>query len=126
MTPRQRAQALARLRDLAAIKRDQELARLATVAQSRQRLQNSLQSVRDNGVALVADQTDPAALRATLAHARWADQQAKRLNQQLALVTADYLRLRPQVARAFGRAQVLDDMTRAQTAQARAKEKPGA
>ena len=53
---------------------------------------------------------DPALLGARLAHRRWIEAQQKRLNQQLALVTADYLRQKPAAARAFGRAKVLEEL----------------
>ena len=109
------AQKLARLHAISALKKDAELARLATVAQSRNRLLSALEALKsteepleptpDNPTAL-----DPAMIVARLAHRRWIEAQQRRLNQQLALVTADFLRQKPAAARAFGRAAVLETL----------------
>lgn len=117
---------LARLQAMAKMKSDAELARLATVAQSRARLRSSIEALNateapldgsaDTPDANSADAapaiTDPAMLRARLAHARWADARKRMLNQRLAMVNADYLARRPAAARAFGRAEVLDKLVK--------------
>lgn len=115
---------LERLQTLARAKSDQELARLAAVSQSMNRLRSALETLHDTEepLAPVGDaatqaqvptdnpRIDPAILRARLAHLRWSEAQRTRLNQQLALVTADFYRLHPAAAQAFGRAQVLDEL----------------
>jgi len=106
---------LVRLQALAALKKDAELARLATVAQSRNRLQAALAALKDTEAPLdpvngKAQIHDGAMVAARLAHRRWIEAQQRRLNQQLALVTADYLRQKPAAARAFGRASVLQQL----------------
>ena len=111
MSPRPDPAALARLAQLAAMKRDAELARLAGVAQSRARLQSAVDALKRTEAPLDADDTDPALVQARLVHRRWTESQHRRLNQQLALVTADWLRQRPAAARAFGRAAVLSELT---------------
>lgn len=113
---RRRVQTLARLQALAALKKDAELARLATVAQSRARLQSAV-----NALKCTEEPLDPAdgqsakltssLIAARLAHRRWIEGQQRRLNQQLALVTADYMRQKPAAAKAFGRATVLEQLT---------------
>ena len=110
------AKDLMRLQTLAAMKKDAELARLATVVQSRNRLQGALKALKNTEEPL--DQRDGpspihrgAMVAARLAHRRWIEAQQRRLNQQLALVTADYLRQKPAAARAFGRAAVLEKLT---------------
>lgn len=108
-------QALQRLQTIAALKKDAELARLAAVAQSRNRLESALDAVRRveaplDPKGMAGASTDPAMVVARLAHARWSEAQMRRLNQQLALVRADYLALEPAAARAFGRAAVLDEL----------------
>ncbi|MCB1398170.1 MAG: hypothetical protein H6898_00350 [Rhodobacter sp.] len=108
-----RARALQRLHALAAIRKDAELARLASVAQSRARLQTALDALASTEAPLGSPggaPADPSLIAARLAHARWTEAQRRRLNQQLALVKADYLALEPAAARAFGRAMVLDDL----------------
>lgn len=111
-----RAQALRRLHALAEIRKDAELARLASIARSKARLQGALDALgRPEAPLGGSDPADPALIAAHLAHARWTEAQRRRLNQQLALVKSDYLALEPAAARAFGRAMVLDDLaTRAQ------------
>jgi len=113
-----RARALQRLHALAEIRKEAELARLASVAQSRTRLQTALDTLAtaESPLGSPGDApADPALIAARLAHARWTEAQRRRLNQQLALVKADYLALEPAAARAFGRALVLDTLaTRAQ------------
>lgn len=104
------AATLARLHALADMKRQAELARLARIAASRARLTQAITSIRDQGARLETIHPDPALMRASLAHARWSEGQIRRLNQQLAMVSADYARLRPQVARAHGRAEVLETL----------------
>ncbi|MFN3952873.1 MAG: hypothetical protein ACK4LQ_00365 [Pararhodobacter sp.] len=127
---------LARLQAMAKMKSDAELAKLATVAQSRSRLINSIKALNATeapldgsgdarpdaqpdaqpdaspgaqvaGPAAQPAVTDPAMLRARLAHARWAEGRKRLLNQRLALVNAEYLARQPAAAKAFGRAEVL-------------------
>ncbi|MCL4675966.1 MAG: hypothetical protein KJZ59_08085 [Pararhodobacter sp.] len=111
---RRQVQTLTRLQAMGALKKDAELARLATVAASRSRLQAALDALKRTEAPL--DPTgdgptiDPAMLGARLAHRRWIEAQQRRLNQQLALVTADFLRQKPAAARAFGRAAVLEQL----------------
>jgi len=130
---------LARLQAMSALKKDAELARLADVARSRNRLKSALEALRRTEAPLdpspTPDQTpgqkrgqkrgqtsgqtidrglDPAMVGARLAHRRWIEAQQRRLNQQLAMVTADYLRQKPAAARAFGRATVLEQLVERQ------------
>lgn len=109
---RRQVAALNRLRILADMRKEAELAKLAAVAQSKQRLETALSAVRETEEPLSPSEgaTDPAMVGARLAHRRWSEAQARRLNQQLALVTADFLKLKPAAARAFGRAMVLDQL----------------
>ncbi|MCW1933440.1 hypothetical protein [Pararhodobacter zhoushanensis] len=110
---RRRAQSLARLAQLAALTRAAELAKLAAVAQSRARLKAALDTVRQTEAPLDPAEAiaDPAMIGARLAHRRWSEVQQRRLNQQLALVSADWLRQKPAAARAFGRAAVLEELS---------------
>lgn len=107
------AKNLGRLAELAKMKREAELAKLAAVAQSRARLQESLATLRNAEAPLDPDEqaNDPAMIRARMAHRRWGEAQQRRLNQQLAMVTADWLRQKPAAAKAFGRAAVLNQLT---------------
>lgn len=112
---RRRVQTLARLQGLAALKKDAELAKLAAVAQSRNRLAGALEALKRTEAPLdtqIGAPLDQAMIVARVAHRRWIEAQQRRLNQQLALVTADYLRQKPAAAKAFGRAAVLDSLTR--------------
>lgn len=110
---RKRAASLSRLAALAAMKREAELAKLAAVARSRARLQGSLAALKNTEAPLDPSEavSDPALVAARLAHRRWSEAQSRRLNQQLALVTADWLRQKPAAAKAFGRAAVLDQLS---------------
>jgi hypothetical protein len=113
MMDRKRAAALTRLRGLAELKKEAELAKLAAVARSRQRLESALAAVRETEEPLPTDDggpADPAMVAARLAHRRWAEAQQRRINQQLALVTADFMKLKPAATRAFGRATVLGQL----------------
>lgn len=103
---------LGRLAELARIKREAELGKLASVAQSRNRLQQALETMRRSEAPLdpAEGATDPALVAARLAHRHWTEGQARRLSQQLAMVTADWLRQKPAAARAFGRAAVLEQL----------------
>lgn len=130
---------LARLQAMAKMKSDAELAKLATVAQSRSRLMNSIKALNateapldgsgdappdtspggrpePGSPALAAPAqpavTDPAMLRARLAHARWAEGRKRMLNQRLALVNAEYLARQPAAAKAFGRTEVLGELVK--------------
>lgn len=117
-----RCKVLARLGLLAGMTRDAELARLAGVAQSRQRLTAALVALKEAEQPLAhapGGALDPALIAAQLSHRRWIEAQQRRLNQQLALVTADWLRQKPAAARAFGRAAVLEDLTEQARLQAR-------
>ncbi|MCC5968425.1 MAG: hypothetical protein JJU15_00580 [Pararhodobacter sp.] len=98
---------LQRLQDIAAMKRDAELAKLAVVAQSRARLLEALDGLTQAEEPLDAG-SGPGLNRARLAHMRWIEGRRRVLNQRLALVNADYLAGRPAAMKAFGRAQVLD------------------
>jgi len=110
---RKRTETLTRLARLAGLKREAELARLAAVARSRARLQEQLATLRQIEAPLDPAEatTDPALVGARLAHRRWSEAQQRRLNQQLAMVTADWLRQKPAAAKAFGRAAVLEELT---------------
>lgn len=104
---------LARLLALATLKRDAELARLARIGRTKARLQDALDTLRRAEAPLTAAEAvaDPAMVAARLAHARWGEGQQRRVNQQLAMVTADWHRQTPAAARAFGRAAVLQALT---------------
>lgn len=112
MSPGRQAAALARLVELARLRREAELARLARIGVTRTRLQAAVEALRQTEAPLNADETvaDPALVRARIAHQSWSEGQQRRLNQQLALVTADFLRQKPAAARAFGRAAVLEQL----------------
>lgn len=97
---------LAHLRELAALKRDAELAKLAVVAQSRARLLAALDGLDGVEAPLDGDST-PGLIRARLAYAAWMEGRRRVLNERLALVNADYLARRPAALQAFGRAEVL-------------------
>lgn len=110
---------LNRLHKLAKAHSERELAKLSEIAGSMNRLRGSIEQLRETEAPLAptsehtdqgAFQVDPAILSARLAHLSWSETQRTRLNQQLALVTADYLKLRPAAVRAFGRANVLDKL----------------
>lgn len=110
---------LNRLHKLAKAHSERELAKLSEIAGSMNRLRGSIEQLRETEAPLAptgdaeaqgGSQVDPAILRARLAHLSWSETQRTRLNQQLALVTADYLKLRPAAVRAFGRANVLDKL----------------
>lgn len=132
-----RAVQLARLAALARLKSEAEIARLAATAQSRGRLVAALAALgrgeeplgaaedpdgaeprpggnRDRApeaaAASVAAPLDPALVRARLAHRAWIEGQRRQLNARLAMVEADWRRLQPVAAKAFGRTRVLDDL----------------
>lgn len=128
---------LARLAVLARLKADQALARLGQTAQSRARLRAALDGLgraedplapgtddsRGAGAGGAAEPEAPAPIglspllvRARIAHRAWLDRQRAELLVRLARVEADWHRLRPPAAQAFGRARVLDDLA-AQAAQ---------
>lgn len=107
------------LQKVARMKSEAELAKLATVAQSRSRLVSAIEALNATEAPLdgTGDAggpaeviTDPAMLRARLAHANWADGRKRLLNQRLAMVNAEYLARRPAAAQAFGRAEVLGEL----------------
>ena len=103
---------LARLARLAGLKREAEMARLARIAQSRNRLLAAIESLREGEAPLdpPGSVSDPVMVGVRLAHRRWSEAQQRRLSQQLAMVSADWLRQKPAAARAFGRASVLETL----------------
>lgn len=127
---------LARLAVLARLRADQALARLGQTAQSRARLRAALDGLgrAEDPLAPASDRSGAAAggvaepeasaptglspllVRARIAHRAWLDRQRAELLVRLARVEADWQRLRPPAAQAFGRARVLDDLA-AQAAQ---------
>jgi len=109
---------LERLQALAMLKRDAELAKLATVAQSRARLLQALAGLNQVETPLDDDST-PGLIGARLAHLRWIEGRRRLLNQRLALINADYLERRPAALMAFGRAQVLGELTKREKARSR-------
>ena len=106
------AATLDRLAALAGLKREAEMARLARIAQSRNRLLAAIETLRQGEAPLdpPGSVTDPVMVGVRLAHRRWSEAQQRRLSQQLAMVSADWLRQKPAAARAFGRAQVLETL----------------
>jgi hypothetical protein len=62
---------------------------------------------------------EPALVRARLAHGVWIGTQRAHLNARLAMVEADWRRLQPVAARAFGRVQALDALALRSEAEAR-------
>ncbi|KPQ08548.1 MAG: hypothetical protein HLUCCA12_01675 [Rhodobacteraceae bacterium HLUCCA12] len=98
--------AVRRLQQIAAMKRDHELARLATIAQGRDRLRTALATLDRNAASLDAA-TAPGLLQAQIAHQRWVEGRRNLLHQRLALVQADFLDTLPAARRAFGKADVL-------------------
>lgn len=111
---------LQKLQAIATMKRDLELAKLAVVAQSRTRLIQSLNGLSQSVGAIDGDET-PGLIRARLAHLRWVEGRRRTLNQRLALVSADYLERRPAALKAFGRAQVLSELTAKEKARIKAR-----
>ena len=114
---------LATLQTVARMKSDAALARLSVSAQGRARLMHSLDALGRAEEPLGPDPEgeagDPAMVQARLAHRRWLDAQRRMLNERLALVQAEYLTLRPEAQRAFGRTEVLDRLQADLTATAR-------
>ena len=125
---RRQVDALQRLAALSAMKREAELAKLAAVARSRNRLKSALATLKTTEAPLQGSDdeggVDPAMVAARLAHRRWIENRQSRLNQQLAAITADWLRQRPAAAKAFGRAEVMETLRdRAHTAYRGARDK---
>lgn len=94
------------------MKRDAELARLATVARSRHALQTAIAAL-DNATPQLpgpdeAGAENPVMMRVRLQHCRWVEGRRILLNQRLARVSADWLALRPAAARAMGRVDTLE------------------
>jgi hypothetical protein len=120
---------LDRLRTVARMKADAALARLAIGAGARAAAAVARRPGARRGAAGPRPAgrrkaCDPAMVQARLAHRRWLDAQRRMLNERLALVQAEFLTLRPQAQRAFGRAEVLDrlrDGLRARPAQKAAR-----
>jgi len=113
---------LRRLQELAQMKADAELARLAVTAQGRSRLLAALSALGRAEPPLgpnadappqagQAAALEPMLVRARLAHAAWIETRRRDLNARLAMIQADWLRLQPVAARAHARAQVLDRLT---------------
>lgn len=136
MTAGGRAAVLARLAGLARLKSEAEIARLAATAQSRGRLIAALAALGAGEAPLgpppeggaggeapgaAPPPVDPALVRARLAHRAWIEGQRRHLNARLAMVEADWRRLQPVAARAFGRTRVLDDLTERAEDEARAR-----
>lgn len=129
--------ALRRLAALAWLKSDAESARLAETVRSRTRIAAAIAALgaaddplanpgpltagaADKGRGDTPPGCDPALVRARLAHRVWIDAQRGHLNARLAMVVADWHRLQPAAARAFGRRRVLEELARdAESGQAR-------
>ena len=118
---------LARLQALAAMKRDAELARLASVARSRNALQAAIAALGASVPQLPTEDEggaeNPALTRVRLQHARWVESRRIMLNQRLAMLSADWLALHPAAARAVGRLDALDKLARRRARAARNEEK---
>ncbi len=117
---------LQRLHDLAEMKRDAELARLASVARSRNALRAAIAALGDTAPRLPSPEEggaeNPALTRVRLQHARWVEGRRIMLNQRLAMLSADWLALQPAAARAVGRVDALDKLARKQARAAKAEE----
>ena len=120
---------LARLQALSVAKRDAELARLASVARSRNALQAAIAALGASVPQLPASgeggAENPALTRVRLHHARWVEGRRIMLNQRLAMLSADWLALHPAAARAVGRVDALEKLARRQERAARKERKEG-
>ena len=126
------ASVLRRLAGLAALKSEQALATLAATARSRTALRVALDGLDPIEAPLSqpaagrpADDTaagggrnpsgaanpSPHLVRVRLAHRAWVEAQRAELLARLARIEADWQRLLPPAATAFGRARVLDDLS---------------
>lgn len=123
------AAVLARLAALAQVRADQATARLAETAQSRARLRAAIDGLGrgedplappplpdaarpESAPAPEGAALSPLLVRARIAHQAWLDRRRAELLARLARVEADWLRLRPPAATAFGRAEALRDLAR--------------
>ncbi len=99
---------LARLHQLAAMKRDHDLARLSRLSEARAQTAEKLQKLAQP----VPLAEDPALFAARQAHLAWAMAQRRQLNLTLAQQTARMLNQRAHAARSFGRAEALAQLLR--------------
>lgn len=95
---------LAALQQLAAMKRDHDLARLSRLAAARGQTVEKLDKLAQP----VPLAEDPALFAARQAHLAWATAQRRQLNLTLAQQTAKMLDQRAHAARSFGRAEALE------------------
>lgn len=120
------ARVMARLQAIAAMKRDAELAQLASVARSRNALKAAIEALGEATPQLPAPgeagAENPAMTRVRLQHCRWVEGRRMLLNQRLAQISADWLALRPAAAKAVGRVETLDRLARKAALSARRKQ----
>ena len=95
---------LERLRDIAALQRDRDMARLNQLATARAQTRAKVDALA-RPLPLVAD---PALFTARQTHLAWANAQRVLLNQTLAQQTARVLDQKARTAKSFGRASALD------------------
>lgn len=114
---------MARLQAIAAMKRDAELARLASVSRSRNALKSAIAALGATTPQLPAPgqagAENPAMTRVRLQHCRWVEGRRILLNQRLARVSADWLALRHAAARAVGRVDTLEKLSQKTAREAR-------
>ncbi|MCC5956009.1 MAG: hypothetical protein JJU07_07895 [Natronohydrobacter sp.] len=99
-----------RLKTLADLKRDHDMARLNKLAAARDASRARLEKL----AAPLPLAQDPALFAARQAHLAWATTQCLHLNATLAQQTAAMLEQRARTARSFGRAQALADLAERQ------------
>lgn len=97
---------LEQLEQIAALKRERDMARLNQLAAARTETQSKIDALA-RPLPLV---TDPALFCARQAHLAWATAQRLRLNQTLALQTARMLDQKARTAQSFGRARTLEEL----------------
>ncbi len=105
MSRAQERQRLARMAELAALKRDAHLARLAKHVQAQAETEGRLAALRAGAAAPLPP--DPALWAAQQSHRQWAEGQRKALNGELARERAATMAARAVAARSTGRAAVL-------------------
>lgn len=98
---------LARLAELAALKRDADQARLAKHVRAQAVTEARLGALRAGAAAAAALPPDPALWAAQQRHRQWAETQRKALNAELARERAATMAARAVAARSTGRAAVL-------------------
>ncbi|MGY6547888.1 MAG: hypothetical protein ACXIU7_02610 [Roseinatronobacter sp.] len=98
---------LERMRAIATLKRDLDLAKLAQHAAEQAETREKLDALSQPLPAV----SDPCLFRAQQAHLLWAEQQRINLNNRLALQTARFLEQRNRAAVSFGRAHVVTRIT---------------